>query len=148
MTMAEAITCPFCAIADGRIKAHKIHEGERICAFLDIQPVRPGHVQIVPRRHYDYFEDLPADLAAEILALGQKVAKALKRIYGVERVGFMFTGGEVAHAHAHLVPMHEKTDVTSLRYFSFDNLVLKAPERAPNEELAVIAADLRAQLGG
>jgi histidine triad (HIT) family protein len=149
MTAAgEPSFCPFCAIADGRIKAHKIYEGERICAFLDIQPIRPGHVQIVPRQHYDYFEDLPPDLAAEILALGQKVAKALKRIYGVERVGFLFTGGDVAHAHAHLVPMHEKTDVTSLRYFSFDNLSLRPPERAPNEELAAVAADIREQLGG
>jgi histidine triad (HIT) family protein len=147
-TARETPFCPFCAIADGRIKAHKIYDGERICAFLDIQPIRPGHAQIVPREHYDYFEQLPADLAAEILALGQTIAKAQKRIYGVERVGFLFTGGDVAHAHAHLVPLHEKTDVTSLRYFDFDNLVMRPPERAAQEELAAIAADIREQLGG
>ncbi len=147
-TAGEAPFCPFCAIADGRIKAHKIYEGERICAFLDIQPVRPGHALIVPRQHYDYFEQMPADLAAEIMALGQKIARAQKHLYGVERVGFMFSGGDVAHAHAHLVPMHEKTDVTSLRYFHVDNPQMQLPARAPDEHLTATATEMRGQLGG
>ena len=147
-TAGEAPFCPFCAIADGRIKAHKIHDGERICAFLDIQPVRPGHALIVPRRHYDYFEQMPADLAAEVLALGQKIARAQKQLYGVERVGFMFSGGDVAHAHAHLVPMHEKTDVTSLRYFTVDNPQMQPPPRAPDEELMATAGKMSGLLGG
>jgi histidine triad (HIT) family protein len=40
----------------------------------------------------------------------------MKEVYGVERVAFLFTGGDVAHVHAHVVPMHHKTDVTSARY--------------------------------
>jgi len=147
-TAGEAPFCPFCAIADGRIKAHKIYEGERICAFLDIQPIRPGHALVVPREHYDYFEQMPADLAAEIMTLGQKIARAQKQLFGVERVGFLFSGGDVPHAHAHLVPMHEKTDVTSLRYFNVDNPQPQLPPRAPDEELTAAAADFRTQLGG
>src|SRR5690606_12143104 len=101
-------SCIFCEIAAGRIPATIVAESDRLVAFLDIRPIRPGHVLIVPRDHYAYFDDLPPDLAADVLQLGQRLAKAMKRAYGVERAGFLFTGTDVAHVHAHVVPMHEK----------------------------------------
>ena len=62
------------------------------------------------------FELLPAPLAARIVDLGQQLARRMKDVYGVDRVAFLFTGGDVAHVHAHVVPMHQKTDITSARY--------------------------------
>lgn len=59
---------------------------------------------------------MPAELASEIIHLGQRIAKAQKRLYGVSRVGFVFTGNEVAHVHAHVIPLHRADDVTSARY--------------------------------
>ena len=108
--------CVFCGIASGSISAVKIHEDADVLAFLDLGPIRPGHTQIIPRIHVATFELLPAPLAARILSVGQQLARRMKEVYGVERVAFLFTGGDVAHVHAHVVPMVEKTDITSARY--------------------------------
>lgn len=71
---------------------------------------------IVPRRHVETFERLAAPLANRILAVGQQLARRMKELYKVERVAFFYTGTDIAHAHAHVVPMHEKMDITSQRY--------------------------------
>ena len=78
--------------------------------------MRPGHTVIVPRRHVETFEQLPTPLANRILGLGQQLGRRMKALYKVERVAFFFTGTDIAHAHAHVVPIHEKMDVTSARY--------------------------------
>jgi histidine triad (HIT) family protein len=78
--------------------------------------MRPGHTVIVPRAHVETYEQLPAALAGRILGLGQQLARRMKALYKVERVAFFFTGTDVAHAHAHVVPIHEKMDITSQRY--------------------------------
>ena len=94
----------------------RIHEDGDVIAFLDIAPMRPGHTVIVPRSHVETYEQLPAPLAGRILAVGQQLARRMKELYKVERVAFFFTGTDIAHAHAHVVPIHEKMDVTSARY--------------------------------
>ena len=114
--------CLFCRIARREIPAHIIHEDERLMAFLDIQPVRPGHTLIIPKQHYPYYEDMPADLAGHIVNLGQKLGRHMKRLYGVDRVGFAFTGIHVAHTHAHVIPMHHPQDVTSTQYIEQQDL--------------------------
>jgi histidine triad (HIT) family protein len=108
--------CIFCEIACRRLPAVTVYEDPEILAFLDHSPIRRGHTQIIPRQHFDTFEQLPAALAGRILSLGQRLALRLKELYEVERVAFAFTGGDVAHAHAHVVPIHEKGDITSTRY--------------------------------
>lgn len=140
--------CLFCAIAAGRSPAHLIHRDERLVAFLDIHPIRPGHVQIVPRDHHRYFDDLPADLAGAITVLGQRVAKSLKALFGVQRVGFLFTGSDIDHAHAHVVPLVAPTDITSRRYIAEERLTFRETPRPPDEELAETADQLRQSLAG
>lgn len=108
--------CPFCGIARGTLPAVVLHEDEDLVAFLDIAPVRAGHTQIIPRAHVKTVELLPQALATRILVLGQQLARRMKEAYGVQRVAFLFTGSGVAHAHAHVIPMHHETDVTSARY--------------------------------
>jgi histidine triad (HIT) family protein len=109
--------CLFCRIARKEIASVIVHEDAELLAFLDNDPIRAGHTQVVPKSHFDYFENLPPELAGKILALGQQLAQRMKTVYRVDRVGFAFTGGDVAHAHAHVVPLHEKTDITSARYW-------------------------------
>jgi histidine triad (HIT) family protein len=111
-------SCPFCRIAAGEIQPVILHEDADVMAFLDIAPVRPGHTLIITREHVETFERLPPELAGKVLSLAQQLARRMKEVYGVERVGFVFTGTDVAHAHAHVVPMHEKTDFTSARYIT------------------------------
>jgi histidine triad (HIT) family protein len=131
--------CLFCRIAKGEIPSHPVYEDTRLYAFLDINPIRPGHIQIVPHQHFAYFDELPPDLAAEIVQLGQKLSRALKKIYGVDRVAFLFTGGDVPHVHAHVVPMVSATDITSRRYIADQHLTFQSTPRVPDEELAETA---------
>ena len=142
----DSHACIFCRIGRGEIGAHVIHEEDEILAFLDIGPIRTGHVQIIARDHYPWFEDLPEPLAARIMALGQKIARMQKHIYGVPRVAFMFTGGDVEHAHAHLVPMVECDDVTSRRYIVEETVTYRPMPMPPPAEMADTAGQLRAAL--
>ncbi|MEM6608530.1 MAG: HIT family protein [Pseudomonadota bacterium] len=135
MTRAHAISteaCLFCRIAAGEVAVHEVFRDAELLAFLDTGPIREGHVQIIPIQHIATFEDLPPALGTQILQLGQRIARVQKRLYSVERVAFMFTGGDIPHVHAHLVPMHEKTDVTSRRYITNTDLTwAPRPQPAP-----------------
>ena len=135
--------CVFCQIARGEIGSELIYEDAEVLGLMDICPIRPGHAQIIPREHFDYFDDLPDVIACRIIRLGQRLARAMKTLYGVPCVAFLFSGGDHAHAHAHVIPMHETSDITSRRYIDEETLTFRSVARAPSEELAVIAAQLR-----
>ena len=138
--------CVFCRIARGEIRSEIFYEDPKVIGLMDICPIRPGHAQFIPREHYDYFEDLPDAIACRIIRLGQRLSRVLKAFYGVPRVAFLFSGGDHAHAHAHILPMHEKTDITSRRYIAEERLTFRSVARAPSEELSAIAAQLRVRL--
>lgn len=108
--------CLFCDVAAGREHAVLLWEDEDAVALLVRDPIREGHALVLPRIHVETFEELEVRLAAKILEVGQRLARRMKSHYRVRRVAFLFTGGDIAHVHAHIVPMHEKTDVTSARY--------------------------------
>jgi histidine triad (HIT) family protein len=138
--------CIFCRIACGEVPSQSVYEDEKLYAFLDIRPIRPGHVQIVPRAHHAFFDEMPPELAAEIVQLGQKLAGALKRIWGVRRVGFLFTGGDVEHVHAHVVPLVAGTDITSRRYIAEETITFRNMPQVPDAELAETAVRIRSAL--
>ena len=108
--------CPFCEIANRRASAVIVWEDSDIVAFLDTRPIREGHCLIISKSHIESFEEVPGDLAARMMALGQRLARRMKVVYKVDRVAFLFAGSDVPHTHAHIFPMHEKTDITSARY--------------------------------
>lgn len=138
--------CLFCRIARREVPAHIIHEDDYLVAFLDTGPIRPGHVQIIPRDHYPTFDDLTAELASRIIVLGQKLARILKAKNGVSRAAFVFTGNDIAHAHAHVLPLHSATDITSRRYIVEDDVTFRAIPRPSDEELNGVAFALREAL--
>ena len=110
------MVCSFCRIAADPSSAVVVYEDVDVLAFLDLSPIRTGHTQVIPKAHVESFEQLPEELAIRVLAVGQQLAKRMKRVYDVQRVAFLFTGGDVPHVHAHVVPMHATTDITSERY--------------------------------
>jgi len=134
--------CIFCKIGRAEIWTSILFEDSEVIAFADNEPVRPGHVQVVPKAHYPYFDDLPAELAARLVTTGQAIAKAQKQIYGVERCAFLFTGGDIAHVHAHVYPVHHKHDVTSRRYIVEDNITFRSIPVA-NDQLEAEMQKLR-----
>lgn len=140
--------CIFCRIASGEVEAHEVFRSERIMAFLDDGPIRDGHVQIIPVAHFETFEVLPPEVGAEILTLAQRIARVQKRLYKVQRVAFLFTGGDVPHAHAHVIPMVEKTDVTSRRYIRERALTWQSLPRPESARMREIAAELAHGLAG
>jgi histidine triad (HIT) family protein len=139
-------SCLFCAISRGDIPSHRVCETDDLVAFLDIHPIRPGHTLIVPRAHHDYFDDVPEKLAGEIVVMGQRLARELKAMYGAPRIAFAFMGFDVAHTHAHVLPVFERDDITSRRAIVEETVTFRPPPRASDEELAKLAATMRTAL--
>lgn len=135
--------CLFCRIVSGALPARKLYEDDEILAFLDIFPVRPGHALVIPKAHYPWFEDMPPELAARVMRCGQALARRMKQLYPVERVALAFTGIHVPHAHAHIVPMHEIHDMTSLAYLQNGPGSFSPPPQLPDADMDAAAHDLR-----
>ena len=105
--------CIFCRIVAGEIPASKVSEDEDVLAFLSIEAINTGHTLVIPKNHAEEFHELEDDSYYKLMGVVQKVAKSLKKTYKPVRVGLMVQGFEVAHAHIHVVPLHEVTDITS-----------------------------------
>lgn len=140
--------CIFCRIAAGAVPSYRVYESEHVVAFMDVRPIRPGHVLVVPRSHYRYYDDMPAGVAGEVMTVAQRLAPRLRSLYGVERVALFFTGVDVAHAHAHVVPMHELTDVTSARYIAEERITVRPAPMAAAADLQESSAQIRSLLQG
>lgn len=138
--------CLFCKIAAGELPAYTLYEDTHILAFLDLHPIRKGHALVIPKAHVVWFEDLPEDLATRITSCAQRIARAMKRLYAVERVSMFYTGIHVPHAHAHVVPMFHVHDVTSAAYLRDGADQFSTPPQLPKSEMAQIALDLKNNL--
>lgn len=101
----------FSKIVSGEIPCHKITESENFIAFLDIQPLKKGHTLIVPKQEIDYIFDINDASLAEMMQLSKKVATALKKAFPCTKVGVAVLGLEVPHAHLHLVPIDQESDI-------------------------------------
>jgi histidine triad (HIT) family protein len=134
------VNCPFCYINDHPEVAIMLHADAELMAFMDINPIRPGHVLIVSRAHEPEFFNLPESVLINIMALARRIAAIQKELFKPLRVGALVAGGDVPHAHFHLVPMLDNEDVTSKR--SLDGLAV----RVPAEELVLRAEAIRARL--
>ncbi|NUH63926.1 HIT domain-containing protein [Sulfitobacter sp. S0837] len=139
-------TCIFCRIAQSELPAFKLFEDDLVLAFLDLHPIREGHALIIPKEHHPWFEDLPEPVAARIMSTGQRLARAMKHEWGVERVAFFFTGIHVAHTHAHVVPMLHRHDVTSVRYLEDGVEEFSLPPKPEDTALEQTADRIRARL--
>jgi len=102
----------FSLIMEGKIPGHFVWQDEQAVAILTIQPIRQGHVLVIPRQEIDQWSDLPLDLAAHLMQVSHKIANALKVAYPATRVGLMIAGLEVPHTHIHLVPMDSMNDLS------------------------------------
>jgi histidine triad (HIT) family protein len=101
----------FTKIVNGEIPAYKIAEDENYLAFLDISPVAKGHTLVIPKKEVDYLFDLDDELYAGLQLFAKKIAVGLKKAITCQKVGVLVLGLEVPHAHIHLIPMQDETDV-------------------------------------
>ncbi len=101
----------FTRIINGEIPCYKVAEDEAHIAFLDIQPVAPGHVLVVPKKEVDYIFDLNSSDYAALWAFAHKVATDLRLAVPCLKVGISVIGLEVPHTHIHLVPINSIADI-------------------------------------
>jgi len=101
----------FSKIIEGVIPSHRVYEDGSTFAFLDINPRQPGHTLVVPKVEVDYLFDLPPDEYAALWKAVHTVAEGLKQATGCARVVVIVLGYEVPHAHIHLIPSNDLSDV-------------------------------------
>lgn len=105
----------FSRIVAGEIPSYKIAEDENYYAFLDINPVAPGHTLVIPKHEVDYIFDLDDEEYAGLMTFAKRVAAAIKEAMPCIKVGVAVLGLEVPHAHVHLVPLQNEADMNFFR---------------------------------
>ncbi len=131
--------CIFCEIAGHRATASRVYEDDRVLAFLDRQPVTPGHTLVIPKEHVTFLGGLDPDLAAAVFGVAHLLATSLRRS-GLRCDGvnlFLADGAaafqEVFHTHVHVFPR-----------FAGDGFTITADwQLRTSEELDSIAVQVR-----
>lgn len=109
--MAVTDSCIFCKLSSGELPAHLVYQDANSYAFLDNEPLFPGHVLLSPRAHYETLADLPMDLIGPIFTTAQLIAKAVETALGAEGT-FVAINNRVSqtvpHMHIHIVPRRRR----------------------------------------
>ena len=119
----------FTKIVNGEIPCHRVAETDHCLAFLDINPVVPGHVLCIPKQEVDYIFDLDDDLFCELHLFAKRVARGLKKVCPCIKVGEAVVGIDVPHTHIHLMPLNKPGDLNFGHHVEMSQ-----------EELAALAA--------
>jgi histidine triad (HIT) family protein len=133
--------CVFCAIVAGATPAHVVHGDDATLAFLDVRPVFPGHVLLVPRDHFETLTDLPPALLPALFGAAQRLAGAVQA--AMEALGTFVAmnntvSQSVPHLHVHVVPRRRKD---GLRGFFWPR-----QRYAGDDEMGDVAARIRGAL--
>ncbi|MDY0253570.1 MAG: HIT family protein [Tenuifilaceae bacterium] len=126
----------FSKIAAGEIPSYKVAEDDRYLAFLDINPLAKGHVLVIPKQEVDYIFDVDDKTLADMMIFAKRVALAIEKVVPCKRIGVAVLGLEVPHAHIHLVPLNQETDIS----FS------KPRVKLTNDEFVELAQSISAAL--
>lgn len=124
----------FTKIIKGEIPSHKVFEDEKTLAFLDIHPLVPGHILVVPKQEVDHFDDLSEEDYIAVFSTVQRMAKQIKQVLGSERACVRIEGFEVPHAHIHVYGCNQAQD-----FYGDPNRLHKEPD---HETLAAMAKKL------
>jgi histidine triad (HIT) family protein len=109
---SAAQRCIFCAVVAGQAEASVVFEDETVVAFMDLSPVVPGHLLVVPREHAVGLDDLDGATSGHVWSVGHEMARALRRSrIRCEGINVLLCDGEVAfqtvfHFHLHVIPRY------------------------------------------
>lgn len=126
----------FTRIIEGEIPATFVWRDDRCVAFMSINPLRPGHVLVVPRDEIDHWLDCPSELRDHLMEVSQTLGRAIHQVHESEKVGLVIAGLEVPHLHLHLVP------IDGVRDLDFAN----AADSVERDELKTQATSIRQAL--
>lgn len=102
----------FTQIINGEIPSYKVYEDDKVFAFLDIYPISFGHTLVVPKIELDQWTDLLPKDYYHIQITAQKIALAIQKTLGNQRIGQVIDGREIPHCHIHLIPLIDKHTIT------------------------------------
>ncbi|HOO19188.1 MAG TPA: HIT family protein [Paludibacteraceae bacterium] len=123
----------FSKIASGEIPCYKVAEDENYFAFLDINPLTKGHTLVIPKKEEDYLFRLDDPTYIGLMLFAKKIALAIQKAVPCKRIGMAVIGLEVPHAHIHLIPINNESDM------NFKNPKLQLS----SEEMTEIASAIR-----
>lgn len=135
----------FTQIINGEIPSYKVAETDRCYAFLDIHPLKRGHVLVVPKLEEpeaDYLFNLEDEDYLHLMQFAKQIAKAMEHSVECKRVGMAVLGMEVNHVHVHLIPLDDEKDML----FSNPRLELSAEEMGEIANSIAVAVDGDADL--
>lgn len=127
----------FSKIIAGEIPSYPIAENDQFFAFLDVFPLKEGHVLVIPKKETDKFFDVDDALLSQWLLFAKPIAKAMERAFTCNRVGITVIGLEVPHAHMHLIPISHVDDM------NFSKPKLEMTEEALKSVQQRILAELK-----
>jgi histidine triad (HIT) family protein len=107
--------CIFCRIIKNEIAAYKAWENDNFLAFLDLNPINPGHILLIPKKHFEEIFDLDEVLYNEAFSVVKKIAKSLRNILKSKKIGIAVEGLGVPHAHIHIVPIYNGNELNPER---------------------------------
>lgn len=126
----------FTKIVNGEIPCYKVAEDNNFFAFLDINPLAVGHVLVIPKKEVDYIFDIDDNLLGSMMIFAKKISKAIFKTIPCKRVGVTVIGLDVPHAHIHLIPINNVSDM------NFSNPKLKLTPK----EFEEIAAKIKSAI--
>jgi len=141
----QTASCIFCAIVRGDAPATFLRRDELVVAFMDIRPVQPGHLLVVPRAHAQLLPELDPKSLARLWSIATDLNRAIRKSdLPAEAVSVYVADGaaggqEVAHVHIHLIPRRDHDGFG----FRFPPGYGSQPRR---EELEAVAARIGAGL--
>jgi histidine triad (HIT) family protein len=105
----DGMSCVFCAVVAGEAPAIRIFEDDGYLAFLDIRPFTRGHTLVVPKKHTADLTDTPPQTLADMVAIGQRIAKAARSTELADATNIGINDGPaafqtVSHIHLHVLP--------------------------------------------
>jgi histidine triad (HIT) family protein len=101
----------FSKIVAGEIPCYKIAETDEFLAFLDVSPLAEGHTLVIPKKEIDYIFNVEDNVLSGLTLFSKKVAKAIEKAIPCKRIGVAVIGLEVPHAHIHLIPINNVSDI-------------------------------------
>ncbi|MFW5974508.1 MAG: HIT family protein [Natrialbaceae archaeon] len=128
-------------IIDGEIPSFTVYEDEKTYAFLDANPLAPGHTLVIPKEPYERLNDMPADEAGEVFGVISELAPAVEAAVGADASTVAVNNGpeagqEVPHVHWHIIPRFADDGVGPIhRLFEGADI--------DDEEMERIASDIR-----
>lgn len=101
--------CIFCKIIKGELPAYKVYEDEKILAFLDINPVHPGHILVIPKKHVANLEEIDSQSLRDLILVVKKMGALVKNRLNYESYNIVenndpVAGQEIPHLHFHIIP--------------------------------------------